>query len=269
MHVISETCKKFAPPSFEEAGCAVCGQLTSVTSLSRLSAMQNYLHILNAPGVTRQEWTSISDKIQEHPLAIDSNCNQVCDVCWTFLHQSKVPLYALAQGFWLGKVPDVLSSLRYFEKLLIARICHSYCSIRIASGMRKMKAHAISYQQPVPKIYNILPPPKADLEEVIAIRFTGPIKPTAKDFLHTPFLIRCNNVKLALQWLILNHSDYEDVVFSQENLDAYPEEMPLVTVEYKPLPHNKTPCWDYTISNNDSIINHTCIIIIWSCNHFA
>ncbi|KAF8702360.1 hypothetical protein AX14_014404 [Amanita brunnescens Koide BX004] len=91
--------------------------------------------------------------------------------------------------------------------------------------MRKMKAHAIAYQQPIPKVYNILPPPKVDVEEVIAIMFT----------------VRRNHVKRALEWLILNHIDYADVILSTENLNEYPEDMPPVSVEYKQMLHNKTP----------------------------
>jgi hypothetical protein len=104
-----------------------------------------------------------------------------------------------------------------------------------------MKAHAIAYQQPMPKIYNVLPPPKSDIEEVIAIMFTGPCKPTIADFKRTPFLVRHNHVKKALEWLILNHSDYEDVILSSDNLNEYPEDMPPVSVEYKPMMHNKSP----------------------------
>ena len=239
--VINSACKKLDPKSFEEAGCAVCGQLISISELSRLSAIKNYLKILEVPGVTRQERKTMNDKLQEYPCAIDHSCRNVCNLCHTSLRNGKVPRFALANGLWLGPVPEILSSLHYFEKMLVARIRHSYCSVKIASGMRKMRAHAISYQQPIPKVYNMLPPPKADIEEVIAIMFTGPSKPTPADFLRTPFLVRCNKVKLALEWLILNHSDYEDVIISQENLNEYPEDMPPVSIEYKPMMHNKTP----------------------------
>jgi hypothetical protein len=216
--VINGACKKFDPKSFEEAGCAVCGQLTPISELSRLSAIKNHLKILEVPGVTRQERKKINDKIREYSCAIDHSCRNVCNVCCSSLRNGKIPRFALANGLWLGPVPDILSSLQYFEKILVARICHSYCSIRIASGMRKMKAHAISYQQPIPKVYNVLPPPKADIEEVIAIMFTGPSKPTPTDFLRTPFLVRRNEVKLALEWLILNHIDYEDVIISLDDV---------------------------------------------------
>ena len=239
--IITAACKRFQPELFEEDGCAVCGQLVPLSSLTKLSAMKNYLHILEAPGITRQERHISSDKLCEYPYAIDHSCQNICNLCRSSIRHSKVPKMALANGLWLGPVPEVLSSLRYIEKMLIARIRHSVCSIRIASGMRKMKAHAIAYQQPIPKIYDILPPPKADIEEVIAIMFTGPCKPTLADFKRTPFLVRRNHVKRALEWLILNHSDYEDVIISSNNLNEYPEDMPPVSIEYKEMIHNKTP----------------------------
>jgi hypothetical protein len=239
--IIKSSCSKLEPESFEEKGCAVCGHLTPVSSLSRLSAVKTYLHVLEAPGFTRQERQTASKKIREFPLAIDHSCKQICDSCRVALRKGIVPKMALARGLWLGAVPDVLSSLRYVEKMLVARIRHSFCSVRISSGMRKMKAHAIAYRQPTPKVYNILPPPKEDIEEVLAIMFTGPCKPTPADFQRTPFLVRRNHVKRALEWLILNHADYEDVSISINNLDNYPEDMPPVSVEYKELKHNKIP----------------------------
>jgi hypothetical protein len=239
--IIEAACSKLKPESFEEKGCAVCGQLVPISLLSRLSAVKSYLHILEAPGFTRQERHKVSDRIGEYPLAIDHSCQHICNSCRAALRLGKVPKMALARGLWLGQIPEVLCNLRYVEKMLVARVRHSFCSIRVASGMRKMKAHAISYQQPLPKVYNILPPPKADIEEVLAIMFTGPCKPTSSDFQRTPFLVRWNHVKLALEWLILNHSDYDNVSLSMANLSEYPEDMPPVSIEFKQMMHNKTP----------------------------
>ena len=239
--VITAACKRFEPKQFEEAGCAVCGQLVPLSSLTRLTAVKNHLHVLTAPGITRQERYTISDNPHEHPYAIDHSCKHICNPCRACVRNSRVPKMALAKGLWLGAVPEVLSSLRYVEKMLVARIRHSFCSIRIASGMRKMKAHAIAYQQPMPKIYDILPPPKSDIEEVMAIMFTGPCKPTPCDFKRTPFLVRRNHVKRALDWLILNHADYKDIIISTDNLNEYPEDMPPVSIEYKEMSYNKIP----------------------------
>ena len=145
--IIDAACSKLKPESFEEKGCAVCGQLVPISLLSRLSAVKSYLHLLEAPGFTRQERRKASDKIHEYPLAMDHSCQQICNSCHAALCSGKIPRNALARGLWLGQVPEVLLNLCYVEKMLVAKIRHSSCAIRVASGMRKMKAHAISYQQ--------------------------------------------------------------------------------------------------------------------------
>ena len=89
----------------------------------------------------------------------------------------------------VGKVPDELKSLCFVEKLLIVRIHHTCCYVKFASGMRKMKANVIAFQSPISKVYDILPPPCTEMNEVLAILFTGPCKPTESDLSHTPFLV--------------------------------------------------------------------------------
>jgi hypothetical protein len=144
-------------------------------------------------------------------------------------------------GLWIGSVPKVLSDLRFVEKLLIACVHHNCCFIRVASGMRKMTSHVVAFQSPIPKIYQALPPPLEDLDEVLAILFTGPAKPTPRDFKRTSLLVRCNFVVKALDWLKLNHADYKDLEISYSNLAQYPEDGPPVSVAYQQAFSNKYP----------------------------
>ena len=58
--------------------------------------------------------------------------------------------------------------------------------------------------------------------EVLAFIFQGPARPTDDDIKCTPMLVRRNNVKDALEWLKLNHVDYEDLYISEETLNTYP-----------------------------------------------
>jgi len=118
--VVTAACAKTRSEMFEEAGCAVCGQLVPTSKLSKLSAVKHYLQILNIPGTTRQERFTKNDKIKSYPIAIDHTCNRICNDCRSTLRLGKVPRYALANGLWIGAVPEVLSSLRYIEKMLIA-----------------------------------------------------------------------------------------------------------------------------------------------------
>ena len=96
---------------------------------------------------------------------------------------------ALANNLWIGKVPDELKNLRFVEKLLIARVQHTCSYVKVASRMCKMKANIIAFESPMSKIYNILPPPGDDMDDVLAILFTGPCKPTSNNLKRTPFLV--------------------------------------------------------------------------------
>ncbi|KAG5223139.1 hypothetical protein IMY05_C1357000100 [Salix suchowensis] len=51
-NIVTTCVKKMELPEIREGGCAVCGQLVSNTQLSRLKAVKNLLHILEAPGLT-------------------------------------------------------------------------------------------------------------------------------------------------------------------------------------------------------------------------
>ena len=165
----------------------------------------------------------------------------ICVMCRAAIRKGNVPANALATGLWIGKVPPELSELRFIEKLLIARLRHNCCFVRVASGMRKMTSHVVAFQSPTPKLYQALPPPVEELDDVLAILFTGPTKPTQKDFERTPLLVRRNAVARALEWLKLNHSDYSDLEISYSNLAKYPEDDPPVSVEYCPATTNKYP----------------------------
>ncbi|KAH6907195.1 hypothetical protein BKA70DRAFT_1038012, partial [Coprinopsis sp. MPI-PUGE-AT-0042] len=242
--IVSNACKKLQPSSFEEEGCAVCGMLSPTKSMSSLKSVKGHLKILEVPGITRKERkagsASRSGAGHSGPV-LDTSCSKVCQECRRFLIKGELPKFALANGFWIGKPPAELTELRYVERLIVAKVRHSVCWATVASGGKKMKANVICYEVSVPKVYSMLPPPREDLEEVLAILFTGPSPPTPEGMKRTPFLVRRNHVRRALDWLILNHSDYADVQISEHNLAGYPEDMPPVYVEYVPKLGNKDP----------------------------
>ncbi|KAF5370848.1 hypothetical protein D9758_002052 [Tetrapyrgos nigripes] len=154
------------------------------------------------------------------------------------LGKNKLPPNALAQGLWIGDIPDELKDLRFAEKLLIAQVRHSRCLVKVASGRYKMKANIMYFSNPIDKIYDILPPGKDELDEMIAFMFTGPSKPTPEQLRDMPLLVRRAVVKRALEWLKLNHKDYQDII-SDENLSSYEEEAVPVAYEYQQQEFNK------------------------------
>ena len=235
MHkIISGFCNDTQPGKFEEAGCAVCGQLVVLTKLIKLTDVKCSLDPLVCTGVTRLPRNSADDPIKEidGPI-IDANCKHVCLECVGFLDKKVMPPMALANGLWMGNVPKELSDLTFVERLLVSRVRSNRCIVHVLKGGWKMRANAIMFPTPVPKLCNILPPPIEELDEVIAFMFTGIAQPTAEDMKRTPMLARRRYISAALEWLKINHSDYADVQICQENLKLYPEEGPPVTVDYR------------------------------------
>jgi hypothetical protein len=189
--IITGFCKDTHSSCFEESGCAVCGRLTTKKQLIALKDVQCSLDPLVRSGVTSIERTC---ETQEHkevrgPI-LDTDCSSMCISCHKLLKKGICPAIALANGIWLGKVPAELTGLTFVEKIHISRVHHNRCVVRIASGRYKMRANAISFQNPIPKLYDVLPPPLEELDQVLACIFTGPCQPTEKDIECTPLLVR-------------------------------------------------------------------------------
>ncbi|KAI0739528.1 hypothetical protein C8Q80DRAFT_1054204, partial [Daedaleopsis nitida] len=175
-----------------------------------------------------------SDPIVEIPgLVLLSNCSDICTGCVRDLSQGKIPSDSLANGLWIGEIPPQLKDLSWTEKMLISRVKHNICILKVhVSGMSKMKANIVSHSSPMPKIYSVLSPAREDLDEVLAFMYIGPNVPTHKEFKCTPMLVCQNKVKEALKWLKLNHSDYTNLDISYSNLEEYPEDEPPVIINH-------------------------------------
>jgi hypothetical protein len=264
--IIKSFCAESDPATLEEAGCAICGRLIRLSKLSKLKSVGNLLHILNMVGVTRVERTTILDKIEEcKGPVIDNSCNQLCNECRWHLRAAKIPCHSLANGLWLGPVPEQLANLRFVERLLIQWVRVNGCFVHVASsGLCKMVAHVIAFESPIAKVYNSLPPPLEDLDDVLAILFTGPCKPTPTNTKCTPLLVQQGAVARALEWLKLNHRDYADLSIAYNELQRYPEDTPPVTIEYQHSMTNKVEegisTFDQSI--DDGVENGECPFIV-------
>ena len=126
-NIIGDFCADSSLSVLNESGCAVCGRLYSLKQLTRLKAVKNLLAVLYASGVTRIEHSKAAQPVHEFKgPVLDHKCNQICDDCRQQLRKGKVPRYALANGLWLGAVPQEISCLTFVERMCQGTSLWSY-----------------------------------------------------------------------------------------------------------------------------------------------
>jgi hypothetical protein len=124
-NIVSNFCADTSPEVFEEAGCVVCGKLTSICEMEERSEIEN-INLLKVDGVTRKARCKSSDPVRElRGPVLAPGCTRVCYKCLESLGKNKMPTLALANGLWIGEIPDELQQLTYAEQLLIARVHHN------------------------------------------------------------------------------------------------------------------------------------------------
>ena len=221
----------------EEAGCKVCGLLTSQKDLTKVEDIKGKVdfmllerpNIEDEPLVTRKERKKDTDPVEPLPgPVLDPDCNSICDLCLTSLKKHKVPKNALANGLWVGKVPEELTCLTFAEKLLVSRVRTNHFVVRVSSGLSKMTGNAIAVSIPTAEVYKVLPVPREKFDDVLAFIYTAPVKPLEEQLKKVPLLVSHKRVYRALTWLKLNHVQYADLEISKENMETYKDnELPV------------------------------------------
>lgn len=235
--IITGYCDDLKNVNIAEVGCRICGELFLEKEGTHYEELEDGLDFLGdySSGCTRQERKNAKEPVQEiEGPVVDRNCCLVCPSCFKYLKNKKLPPKALANGLWLGEVPEQLKGLTWAEKTLVARVRVNRFIIKVSKGQYKMRANVVAYQHPTPKLYKSLPPPLSDIDEVMCILFVGPCDPTTEDMKNTPGLVRRNKVKEALDWLKLNHIDYADLVIDYKALEEYPlEDVPVLLTRFR------------------------------------
>lgn len=259
--IVNDWCDDLSSDRISEQGCSVCGILTPICVLINRNELKNIdFSILKPQPLSQDEDVTRKERRHEtEPVAaldgpvLDDRLQGVCELCIRYLEKKKVPPFSMAAGFWLGDVPEELSCLSFAEKLLIAKSRSNNFIVRVKSGRYKLRGNAITFPSPVSKVYNVLPPHRAELEQILAFIFVGPQRPTAEELSRVPLLVRKNRVAKALDWLKLNHVDYEDLQISSENIESYRDNEIPVSVTYRPSSSdtNKDPESTATYDNDD------------------
>lgn len=225
------------PEILREVVCAVCAQIVNNRNveLARIDSRWFDHLSVSAIAATKRPFPPTVTFPGERILCAagydpSKDAYNVCHSCRDLLCSRKVPRLSLANGMWVGDVPEELQHLTLVEKLLVARYRHNVCVVNVRMGQRKLRSNAVVFSQPVAQLCKVLPPPVKDLESCLLILFTGAVVPDAVHFKRTPFIVRRTVVMRALHWLVQNHRDYGNVVLSADNIREYPEDKPAVAI---------------------------------------
>ena len=177
--IIKGFCDDSSPKYFIDAGCAVCGRLFSVEDMKLLDEINCNLDVISPGDIGRCERLCETDPVVplKGPILAE-DCDHVCFTCQNYLKKKKLPPESLANSFWIGRIPTPLQNLTFAEKMLISKIRHNKCLVRVSSGRAKMTANVIMFSNPTVKVYHALPPSRHEISEILAFVFQGPIQPT-------------------------------------------------------------------------------------------
>jgi hypothetical protein len=167
-----------------EGGCAVCGRLSPIyiNNMVLLDKMNCHLNAISPGNVGQYERLHILDPIV--PLMgpiLAEDCDHVCHTFQSFLKKHKMLPESLANSFWIGSIPSVLRNLTFVAKMLISKIQHNKCLVRVSSGCVKMTANIIMFSNSTVKVYHALHLSRREISEILAFVFQGPIQPTESD----------------------------------------------------------------------------------------
>jgi len=196
--IVHNFCSEFSVSNVEEAGCMVCGQLCLIKNMHH----REQVHVDLSP--LHSSFTRVERMASNQPITsllgpiLAPSCSHICSECLSSFKVGNKPPKSLANGFWLGTVPDVLKKLTFTEKLLVSRIWHNHCLVKVSSGRAKMIANIVMYSNSTAVVYNVLPPSIKDLDDVLAFLFVGSAPSTMQDFSCMPMLVRHNVVKEGL-----------------------------------------------------------------------
>ena len=164
----------------------------------------------------------------------------ICHDCSHALNANKTPALSLANGMWIGDVPQELSILTLPEKVLIAKYFPATYIVKLfpkkkgatqwsSSGLNSgVKGNVSTYKLNTEDIVGmidpkIMPPPVKILASVIGVTIIGP-KNIPELTMLGYFRVRRNYIREALKWLRAHNALYADVQISESRLDELPDD---------------------------------------------
>ena len=138
-----------------------------------------------------------------HPVwyNVDNDGNHVTDSSG-----NKVPQY---------HIPDELSSLTMYEKLLIRRCANFVPTVHLRNGICAIKGHAVTFPQNIVELCDELPQRKETIVTFVRNMSNG----NTTDAFPTSLRVNRTRVLNALKWLRRHNQFYHNININEKNLD--------------------------------------------------
>jgi hypothetical protein len=239
-HSISEFIDRTSNMALKVVACGICarekGKITS--NQISLADIPNQHHL--RPLIPHSKHVLFNDMLLYPSAVSQNNSTNICNECLGFLKQDRMPPLSLANGLWLGEIPEELSILTLPERMLIAKYFPAAYIVKLfpkkigsrnwdprllQNGLRgNVSTYKLDQSQIVTMIDGtLMPPPSKILAAIIGITFVGP-KNLPERSMPNMFKVRRSRVRNALVWLKANNHLYSNIVISEERLEELPED---------------------------------------------
>lgn len=164
---------------------------------------------------------------------------QRCRTDWEKTSNDTVGKFSIDNDMDPGAVPFHLPHLFMAEEMLIAR-AHVLMNFRRVRGCQyKYSGHVVNFMQNTAKIINWLPSLPTELQVIILKPSSASAKDSAphQAFANT-FRVRRKNVEVWLNFLVVHHLDYQNIMVDQERLSQLPEDETVMD-ELETVVHDK------------------------------
>ncbi|KAG8699237.1 hypothetical protein FRC09_006742, partial [Ceratobasidium sp. 395] len=165
-----------------------------------------------------------------------------CLECLSALEADKQPALSLANGMWVGAIPDALQGLTIPEQMLLAVLHPRICIIKLfprdpssfsldpSTLQHGLMGNVTTFEQNLPEVVKmlegkLLPRPTSILASTIAVTYIGPGK-LPKAWLKQTFRVRRPKVLAAFNCLKYEtkHPAFQDLELDQSVLDSLPDD---------------------------------------------
>lgn len=204
--------------------CAVCAQITQGLVNWAVDSLPNANQLLR-PRISHDA-QQLFQGLLLHPLGLSSGDTVagICPGCLLDLRRNLTPTMSMANGLWLGDVPNEMKGLSSVERYLILRTSPLELSVIVCCSEVSMAGMTETVYELVFSPHVILGPALpldvGLLRELVHVR--GRDGAVQLHAYHEDLRVRRDRVRAALGWLVRNNGAYASTVVCEASLALLP-----------------------------------------------